>query len=85
MSELQYCLDFSYLSIFNVCVGALELASAGVSINIFNYISKVFNIPLLSVTTSFVAEDISKHAIEDPSSGSFGLWLAQTFFIECYN
>ncbi|XP_038886867.1 protein DETOXIFICATION 45, chloroplastic [Benincasa hispida] len=51
-------------------LGALELASAGVSINIFNYISKVFNIPLLSVTTSFVAEDISKHAIEDPSSDS---------------
>uniref|UniRef100_A0A9I9D4S3 Protein DETOXIFICATION n=1 Tax=Cucumis melo TaxID=3656 RepID=A0A9I9D4S3_CUCME len=51
-------------------LGALELASAGVSINIFNYISKVFNIPLLSVATSFVAEDISKHAIEDPLSDS---------------
>ncbi|XP_022989481.1 protein DETOXIFICATION 45, chloroplastic-like [Cucurbita maxima] len=50
--------------------GALELASAGISINIFNYISKVFNIPLLSVATSFVAEDISKNAIEDPSSDS---------------
>lgn len=57
----------------NICAGALELASAGVSINIFNYISKVFNIPLLSVATSFVAEDISKLAIEDPSSGSFDL------------
>ncbi|KVI02977.1 Multi antimicrobial extrusion protein [Cynara cardunculus var. scolymus] len=41
---------------------ALELASAGVSISIFNIVSKVFNIPLLSVATSFVAEDIAKHA-----------------------
>ncbi|XP_059654183.1 protein DETOXIFICATION 45, chloroplastic isoform X2 [Cornus florida] len=43
-------------------LGALELASAGVSISIFNIISKLFNIPLLSVATSFVAEDISKNA-----------------------
>ncbi|KDP43739.1 hypothetical protein JCGZ_22366 [Jatropha curcas] len=41
-------------------LGPLELASAGVSMSIFNIISKVFNIPLLSVATSFVAEDISK-------------------------
>ncbi|KAF1001941.1 hypothetical protein AG4045_004560 [Apium graveolens] len=49
-------------------LGSLELASAGVSISIFNIISKVFNIPLLSVTTSFVAEDISKHSTEGFSS-----------------
>ncbi|KAI4367346.1 hypothetical protein MLD38_023094 [Melastoma candidum] len=41
-------------------LGAVELASAGVSISIFNIISKLFNIPLLSVATSFVAEDLSK-------------------------
>nr|XP_004290047.2 PREDICTED: MATE efflux family protein 3, chloroplastic isoform X2 [Fragaria vesca subsp. vesca] len=43
-------------------LGSVELASAGVSMNIFNYISKLFNIPLLSVATSFVAEDIAKSA-----------------------
>lgn len=43
-------------------LGSVELASAGVSMNIFNYISKLFNIPLLSVATSFVAEDIAKTA-----------------------
>ncbi|XP_058180611.1 protein DETOXIFICATION 45, chloroplastic isoform X2 [Rhododendron vialii] len=43
-------------------LGPLELASAGVSISIFNIVSKVFNIPLLSIATSFVAEDISKNA-----------------------
>lgn len=49
-------------------LGPVELASAGVSVSIFNIISKLFNIPLLSITTSFVAEDISKatsNALED--------------------
>ncbi|KAG6651520.1 hypothetical protein I3843_06G111600 [Carya illinoinensis] len=49
-------------------LGPVELGSAGVSTNIFNYVSKLFNIPLLSVATSFVAEDISKYAIEDSAS-----------------
>ncbi|KAG5620867.1 hypothetical protein H5410_006085 [Solanum commersonii] len=49
-------------------MGALELASAGISVSIFNIISKVFNIPLLSVATSFVAEDISKYADEDSAA-----------------
>ncbi|KAK1347125.1 Protein DETOXIFICATION [Heracleum sosnowskyi] len=43
-------------------LGPVELASAGVSISIFNIVSKLFNIPLLSVATSFVDEDISKNA-----------------------
>ncbi|GLT96891.1 hypothetical protein SLE2022_144820 [Rubroshorea leprosula] len=47
----------------------VALASAGVSISIFNIISKLFNIPLLSVATSFVAEDISKNATQNLSSG----------------
>ncbi|KAL5562379.1 hypothetical protein UlMin_032126 [Ulmus minor] len=49
-------------------LGALELGSAGVSVNIFNYISKLFNIPLLSVATSFVAEDLSKYETENSAS-----------------
>ncbi|XP_027078067.1 protein DETOXIFICATION 45, chloroplastic-like [Coffea arabica] len=49
-------------------LGALDLASAGISICIFNIISKVFNIPLLSVATSFVAEDISRQGNEESSS-----------------
>ncbi|KAK9287329.1 hypothetical protein L1049_015744 [Liquidambar formosana] len=48
-------------------LGPVELASAGVSMSIFNIISKLFNIPLLSVATSFVAEDISKSALTDSS------------------
>ncbi|KAG6517856.1 protein DETOXIFICATION 45, chloroplastic-like [Zingiber officinale] len=46
-------------------LGPVELASAGVSMSIFNIISKLFNIPLLSITTSFVAEDISKTTRND--------------------
>ncbi|XP_044484434.1 protein DETOXIFICATION 45, chloroplastic-like [Mangifera indica] len=52
-------------------LGALELASAGISVSIFNILSKVFNIPLLNIATSFVAEDISKNAKESASDCSF--------------
>ncbi|KAJ9550202.1 hypothetical protein OSB04_014247, partial [Centaurea solstitialis] len=45
-------------------LGPVQLASAGVSISIFNIVSKLFNIPLLSVATSFVAEDIAKNSKE---------------------
>lgn len=49
-------------------LGPVELASAGVGISIFNIISKLFNIPLLSIATSFVAEDIAKNEIKDSTS-----------------
>ncbi|ONM31742.1 multidrug and toxic compound extrusion4 [Zea mays] len=54
-------------------LGALELASAGIGISIFNIVSKIFNIPLLSIATSFVAEDISRSATKHPSSGKLEL------------
>ncbi|XP_059063596.1 protein DETOXIFICATION 44, chloroplastic isoform X2 [Cryptomeria japonica] len=41
-------------------IGPVELAAVGVSISIFNIVSKLFNIPLLNVTTSFVAEEASR-------------------------
>ena len=34
----------------------------GVSISVFNLVSKMFNVPLLNVTTSFVAEDASEES-----------------------
>ena len=55
--------------VLSIWKGPLELASAGLSMSIFNIISKVFNIPLLSVATSFVAEDISKSASKESNSG----------------
>ncbi|TVU27509.1 hypothetical protein EJB05_30126 [Eragrostis curvula] len=37
-------------------IGSAELAAVGASIAVFNLVSKLFNVPLLTVTTSFVAE-----------------------------
>lgn len=39
------------------CVGSVELAAVGVSVSVFNLVSKLFNVPLLNITTSFVAEE----------------------------
>ncbi|XP_065852251.1 protein DETOXIFICATION 44, chloroplastic isoform X2 [Euphorbia lathyris] len=35
----------------------VELAAVGVSVSVFNLVSKLFSVPLLNVTTSFVVED----------------------------
>ncbi|KAH7445128.1 hypothetical protein KP509_02G108200 [Ceratopteris richardii] len=42
-------------------LGSVELAAVGVSIQVFNLVAKIFNVPLLSTTTSFVAEDAALH------------------------
>lgn len=51
-------------------IGSVELAAVGVSIAIFNQISKVAIYPLVSVTTSFVAEEdaICSRIIEEQES-----------------
>ncbi|KAG4163679.1 hypothetical protein ERO13_D01G186900v2 [Gossypium hirsutum] len=38
-------------------IGAVELASVGVSVAIFNQVSRITMFPLVSITTSFVAEE----------------------------
>ncbi|KAL1079220.1 hypothetical protein V6Z11_D10G207000, partial [Gossypium hirsutum] len=38
-------------------LGSIELAAVGVSVSIFNLVSRLFNVPLLNITTSFVAEE----------------------------
>ncbi|CAN1771702.1 Protein DETOXIFICATION 44, chloroplastic [Linum perenne] len=38
-------------------IGPVELAAVGVSVSVFNLVSKLFNVPLLNITTSFVAEE----------------------------
>lgn len=45
---------------FCVCIiltGAVELAAVGVSIAVFNQVSRIAIFPLVSITTSFVAEE----------------------------
>jgi putative MATE family efflux protein len=44
-------------------LGPVELGAVGVSISVFNLVSKMFNLPLLNVTTSFVAEDASEKTV----------------------
>ncbi|CAI7871984.1 unnamed protein product [Closterium sp. NIES-53] len=50
--------------------GAVSLAAIGVSISVFNLVSKVFNFPLLNITTSFVAEDGEARAKAEAASAS---------------
>ncbi|KAK9668531.1 hypothetical protein RND81_13G067100 [Saponaria officinalis] len=38
-------------------LGSAELAAVGMSVTVFNLVSKLFNVPLLNITTSFVAEE----------------------------
>lgn len=38
-------------------IGPVELAAVGVSIAVFNQVSKIAIFPLVSITTSFVAEE----------------------------
>lgn len=47
--------------------GSAELGAVGVSISVFNLVSKLFNVPLLNVTTSFVAE---QQATDDGYTGT---------------
>ncbi|KAK7294757.1 hypothetical protein RJT34_17653 [Clitoria ternatea] len=49
-------------------IGAVELAAVGVSASVFNLVSKVFNVPLLNITTSFVAEEQTLISKEEGSS-----------------
>ncbi|PUZ43396.1 hypothetical protein GQ55_8G005700 [Panicum hallii var. hallii] len=48
-------------------IGSAELAAVGASASVFNLVSKLFNVPLLNVTTSFVAE---QQAVNDNSSSN---------------
>ncbi|CAI8612748.1 unnamed protein product [Vicia faba] len=53
-------------------IGAVELAAVGVSASVFNLVSKVFNVPLLNITTSFVAEEQALLIGKEEDSGGSG-------------
>lgn len=82
-STLGDILTIPYVLHFPFFLDSQELGSASVSVNIFNYISKLFNIPLLSVATSFVAEDISRSENNSSASGKFNA-LVIYYCIEKY-
>ncbi|GMH30016.1 hypothetical protein Nepgr_031859 [Nepenthes gracilis] len=49
-------------------LGSVELAAVGISVSAFNLVSKLFNVPLLNVTTSFVAEEQALIGVENNGS-----------------
>lgn len=44
------------------------MAAVGVSASVFNLVSKAFNVPLLNITTSFVAEEQALISKEEETS-----------------
>ncbi|XLR24052.1 hypothetical protein S83_051952, partial [Arachis hypogaea] len=73
------CSDKSPLIIF-IYAGPAELAAVGVSTSVFNLVSKIFNIPLLNITTSFVAEEqalISKDSSQTDESNFGGKYQSK--------
>ncbi|KAK4253718.1 hypothetical protein QN277_010358 [Acacia crassicarpa] len=50
-------------------LGAVELAAAGISITLFNQASRITIFPLVSITTSFVAEEDTLQKITDIEKG----------------
>lgn len=52
--------------------GSVELAAVGVSVSVFNLVSKLFNVPLLNVTTSFIAEEQALVSMQNESSIQVG-------------
>lgn len=74
-------------SLCNV-TGSAELAAVGISVSVFNLVSKLFNVPLLNVTTSFVAEEQAIAAKDDNDStetSSFIYIFLSRFDPECFN
>lgn len=59
----MYSLFFFF---FWVCVGATDIGGVGVAIAIFNQASRITMYPIVSITTSFVAEEdtMDRSAIE---------------------
>ncbi|XP_021744758.1 protein DETOXIFICATION 44, chloroplastic-like [Chenopodium quinoa] len=53
-------------------LGSTELAAVGVSVSVFNLVSKLFNVPLLNVTTSFVAEEQALVSMQNETSNQAG-------------
>lgn len=64
-------------STFLCSLGSAELAAVGVSGAVFNLVSKLFNVPLLNITTSFVAEEQASlmKAIDDYGQTARGILL----------
>lgn len=63
-------------------LGAVELAAVGVSIAIFNQASKITIFPIVSVTTSFVAEEDTMEKMKEEEANKAKLVRADTLAVE---
>lgn len=63
----------------SIFTGSAELAAIGVSVSLINLVSKLFNIPLLNVTTSFVAE---QQALQNGTAGMLAVFLIFIIWLE---
>uniref|UniRef100_A0A1J3IV33 Protein DETOXIFICATION n=1 Tax=Noccaea caerulescens TaxID=107243 RepID=A0A1J3IV33_NOCCA len=63
-------------------LGAVELAAVGVSIAIFNQASKITIFPIVSVTTSFVAEEDTMEKMKEEEANKAKLVHADTLAVE---
>ncbi|KAL5740307.1 hypothetical protein ACOSP7_029187 [Xanthoceras sorbifolium] len=56
-------------------LGSVELAAVGISVSVFNLVSKLFNVPLLNITTSFAAEEqtLNSQSNGDSSQTDYGV------------
>lgn len=70
--------DYFLLLVIFMYTGSSELAAVGVSVSVFNLVSKLFNVPLLNITTSFVAEE---QAMLDRSSVDYHQLGDGNFFL----
>lgn len=59
-------------------IGAVELAAVGVSIAVFNQVSRIAIFPLVSVTTSFVAEEDTIAKVNHEGKESESLEMGST-------
>lgn len=59
-------------------IGAVELAAVGVSIAVFNQVSRIAIFPLVSVTTSFVAEEDTIAKVNHEGQESESLEMGST-------
>lgn len=67
-------------------VGSTELAAVGVSASVFNLVSKLFNVPLLNITTSFVAEEQALVSTNEKNivQTNIGNYLLSSVYIYIY-
>lgn len=63
-------------------IGSAELAAVGVSIALFNQVSRIAIFPLVSVTTSFVAEEEAIGRVSPEAEESDNLEACSTTRVE---